>query len=233
MGQDSPVDRENLGLGDEADIFAMVDDWQIPGVALLKFVHDRLHALVRRYERGRDDHKLAHERGGVFVLIEHYGAYVVKDDDTDELIARIDDGEDVSCRLGYYLNQIAKSSLAADRGEVSLYDLVEVHEGEDSLVSLVRQELTLVGQGLGVDALRLEERHGDMGQSGGHHEWEEEGVAVGNLGYEEDGRHWRMHYASHDPSHADEREVGDRQRCTEDDVETLREKETSHAAHEK
>ena len=108
---------------------------------------------------------------------------------------------------GHGVYHLAEGHVCGDGYEVGLYEVADLEEGEDGLVLLVRHEVSLPGEALGVEGVVLENADGAVAEGGDDEQWQEEFVAAGHLGGEEDAHQWRVHDSGHDSGHAEQGEV--------------------------
>ena len=104
----------------------------------------------------------------------------------------------------YHLSQVHVGSHFL---EVGLHDILHVHQGQDRPVLVVGQQVTLLGKTHRIDAVRLEDDDGQVGTDGDNHQSEEQVIAPGQLGNEEDAGQGSMHHARHQSCHPQQGKV--------------------------
>lgn len=117
--------------------------------------------------------------------------------------------------------------------EVGFDYAVHLQQGEHRLVLVVGEQLALLGQTHGVDAVRFEYADGGIGHGRGNHQRQEQVVATGQLGSKEDGHERRVHDGRHDPGHTHQGKVLVRQLHGQNArvVEHIGKEEAREAAH--
>ena len=83
----------------------------------------------------------------------------------------------------------------------------QLEQSQDSLVAVVGEEFTVLRKSLCINGIPLPDAVYSEGSGGTQDEGQEKLVAPGNLGYQEDGGHGRLHDASHEACHAHKHEV--------------------------
>ena len=85
--------------------------------------------------------------------------------------------------------------------------LIQVHQRQDRLVAVVRQQVTALRDTLGIDGIFLEEAQGPERHRRRKDQRNQQLVAAGNFGDEEDGRHRGLHHAGHQRRHTHQHEI--------------------------
>ena len=86
--------------------------------------------------------------------------------------------------------------------KVLLHHILHLHQSEDGLVLMMRQQLSLLCQTHGVDTMRLEHDNGEIGTDRDNHQRQEKVVSSRQLGYEEHACQRSVHDTAHDPRHS-------------------------------
>ena len=208
VGEELAIDGEDGGLADEADEHSVgVDNGECPGVGAVEGLDDGVHAVLGAEEGLWLCHELRYAELGEQFGTKDEMAYVVEVHDADELHLAVDDGEDVVLAGGYLAGYVAECHVGVEDFVVVLYDAVYVDEGEDAAVGVVGEELSALCEAHGVDAVGFEDLDGEVCADGDHHEGQEEVVASGELGDEEDAGEGGVHDSAHESAHAEHGEV--------------------------
>ena len=208
MHQHLAVGIEHLRLRDEAQITLIsIHHGEIPCLGVVEDAHHLLHAVRVVQAGGGQGHQFLHREAVIQFLAEHDVAYVIQWDDTQQVVVRVQHGEDVAPRVRDDAHQIAQVHIGADGGEVMLHHVIHLHQRQDGLILVVRQQLALLGQAHGIDAMRLEDNDGQIGADGNNHQRQEEVVTSRQLGDEKDACQGGVHHAAHHAGHAHQGEV--------------------------
>ena len=110
-------------------------------------------------------------------------------------------------RIRDYRRETSQFHIGCCRLEIFLYDILRAHQGKDRLVFVVGEQLALLGQTHGVDAMRLEHADGKERECRCNHQRQEEVVTTRELCNEEDTRERGVHDTTHQSGHAKEGKV--------------------------
>ena len=72
---------------------------------------------------------------------------------------------------------------------------------------MVSQQLSLTGQTIAIDAVRLKDNDGEIGTDTDNHQRHEHRIATRQFGNQEDTRQWGMHHTRHHTSHSQQGKV--------------------------
>ena len=91
--------------------------------------------------------------------------------------------------------------------EVRFHHTLDIHQGQHRLVLVVRQQLTLLRQSHGVDAMRFEYHYRQIGTHRNHHQRKEQVITTRQFGDEEDTCQRCVHHSRHQTRHAHQSEI--------------------------
>ena len=155
-----PVRREYLGLGDITDIAAvLVHHRQIPGLGCIELIHHAVHTVCGQDGSGSVLHQGIDLGCLILVLVEHDLADIIQTD-----VAAIDpgivqDGIEVAGGTGHCLDQISQSVIQPDGSEVRLHQIRGLEKGQDGPVAVVGNQVSTLGETLGIYGKRLKGPH--------------------------------------------------------------------------
>ena len=148
-----------------------------------------------------------------------------------ETALRINDRQHGGVRVGHHRGQFAQRGVDLHLRILVADQVLHVHERQDGLVVVVREQVATLRDTFRINGIFLEEADGTERHGRSQDQRDQQLVAAGNLGDEEDGRHRRLHHAGHQRRHAHEGEILLRHAETQV-VETTSEDETEDGAHE-
>ena len=90
---------------------------------------------------------------------------------------------------------------------ITVYHGVETHQRQHGMVSMVSHQLALARQSHAINAMRFEDNDGQVCSHRNNHQWHEQVIATGNLGYQEDTSQWGMHHTRHHASHTQQGKI--------------------------
>ena len=197
-----------MGTGDETLQGAFnIDNWDVAGIGVLELPHDVDHRLARRHPRWRRRHDIAGGEAVVEFGAEHDVAHAGDVDLTQQVVGGVDDGNEIAAALADDVDEAAERHVGIDSGILAFDDAVEVHEREHGVVDVVGEQLAFACQSDGIDAMGLEQADSDDGHDAHDDQGNEELIATGDLGNEEDAGEGGVHDACHDACHAEQGEV--------------------------
>ena len=197
-----------MGTGDETLQGAFnIDNWDVAGIGVLELPHDIDHRLARRHPRWCWRHDIAGGETAVEFGAEHDVAHASDVDLTQQVVGGVDDGNEIAAALADDVDETAERHVGTDGRILAFDDAVEVHEREHGVVDVVGEQLAFACQSDGIDAMGLEEADGDDGHDAHDDQGNEELIATGDLGNEEDAGEGGVHDACHDACHAEQGEV--------------------------
>ena len=143
----------------------------------------------------------------VEVGAEHDVADIVEQHDSYQFAVSAYYREEVALGGGYGVYHLFERHVGRDDAEVAFYHVVEPQESEHVLVLVVRQQVAVLGQTHGVDAVRLENPDGHIRERGDYEQRQEEVVTACHLGCKENSHQRGVHDPGHDSGHPHECEV--------------------------
>ena len=104
-------------------------------------------------------------------------------------------------------NEPSHLGIGRHAGQLSVDNRLQSHKCQSGLVGVVGQQMAVTSQPLGVDAVALEYRDGEIRADSDDNQRDKQLIAARQFGYEEDAREGRVHHSGHHSGHAVEREV--------------------------
>ena len=140
-------------------------------------------------------------------MVKHHRANFFEQDQPNEFAVGLNDRVDVALASGDSFHELSEGHFGTNGVKIA-FDLVgELHERENSLVLVMRNELTFVCQFLGVDAVGSHPSGRLKGDGAGEHEGNEQVISTAGLCRQKDGREGSAQDAGHQSGHAGEYKV--------------------------
>ena len=145
------------------------------------------------------------------MVIEFYSEYYVSDfhnvDLAQQFAACIEHGQYCGVAATDFVYNLVQLHIGFDTQIVALNYRVEIHQRQHSVVGMVGEQFSLLGQARAIDAVRLENADGHIGHHAHNHQRHKHRVAASQLGYQEDTRKRRVHHTRHHTCHTQQRKV--------------------------
>ena len=204
------VRGQNARFGNESEVFLIGrNDRQHPGFGIFESVQYAADLLVLVDQVGRRDH-VAVDRRPVFFRREHIGPQVVQLNDAQQGAVFADHRENVPVDGRDKVHDVAERRVHRDFVEIGLHQGGQIEEYQYRTVFVVGQQFAALRQLFRVDRIGFEVVVQRERERGDQHQRDEQRVAVGQFGDQEDRRQRGVHYARHDSCHAHQRKRNDR-----------------------
>ena len=143
----------------------------------------------------------------ILLILEHIPPDVLQRHISLEMISGIHDRIYVPRRLRDLLYQFSQSRINLHRHEVRLDQVTGLQKGKDSLVTVVCEKFSLLGDSFGIYRVRLDCTCGRIGHCRSKDKRNKKVISSGHVRNKEDRRHRRLHNAGHKSGHSYQHEV--------------------------
>ena len=123
---------------------------------------------------------------------EHDVAYIIEQHESEQNALFIDHGEGISSAACNDFHHIAQQHIGRDGDEIALDDRIDIEQGQNGAVFMMRKQFAFLRQTHRIDAVRLENDDGQVRTDGHDHQRKKQVVTACKLGDKEYARERRM-----------------------------------------